>query len=80
MIKRYLRCSCCGSDAGRWLQWSNMDTGYGICRKCVDWLVLRRLQELTLAQAEQRPARDLGMDHADVERTYGKAGVHYAEQ
>jgi len=35
---RRLTCSVCGSDAGRFQQWSNRDTGYGICAPCVDWL------------------------------------------
>lgn len=34
---RYLRCSCCGDDAGRWKQWHNRDTGYGVCLRCVTW-------------------------------------------
>jgi len=36
-MKRHLGCSCCGGDAGRWLQWWNQDTGFGICVRCVDW-------------------------------------------
>lgn len=32
-----LTCCCCGS-ATRGRQWPNRDTGYGICRKCVEWL------------------------------------------
>lgn len=39
--KKYLRCACCGSDAGKWHQWPNQDTGYGICRRCVDWVTDR---------------------------------------
>ena len=38
---RRLECACCGADAGRWRQWYNRDTGYGVCRKCVDWLIGR---------------------------------------
>lgn len=37
------RCACCGEDAGRWMQWHNQDTGYGICRSCVD-MIMTRLQ------------------------------------
>lgn len=33
---RKLECCCCGRDAGRWRQWPNRDSGYGICRQCVD--------------------------------------------
>jgi predicted amidophosphoribosyltransferase len=39
--RRRLTCSCCGSDAGRWAQHWNRDTGYGICPKCVEWLRTR---------------------------------------
>lgn len=34
-----LRCAVCGDNAGRWKQHPNRDTGYGVCRPCVDWLV-----------------------------------------
>jgi hypothetical protein len=38
--KRKLICACCGEYVpGRWYQFWNQDTGYGICRKCVDWLL-----------------------------------------
>lgn len=37
----YKTCSCCGSDAGRYEQHANRDTGFGICRRCVDWLIGR---------------------------------------
>lgn len=33
-----LTCAVCGSDAGRWHQHWNRDTGYGVCRKCVRWV------------------------------------------
>lgn len=34
-IKR-LHCSCCGNGtAGR--QWHNRDTGFGLCRNCIDF-------------------------------------------
>lgn len=38
---RYLRCCVCGSDAGKFAQHWNRDTGYGVCRKCVDWEISR---------------------------------------
>lgn len=38
---RHLTCCVCGDYAGRWHQHWNRDTGYGICRKCVDWLIKR---------------------------------------
>lgn len=34
---RRLTCACCGEPAGRWAQWFNQDTGYGICLRCVTW-------------------------------------------
>lgn len=36
---RYMTCSCCGASAGRHVQHSNRDTGYGLCQKCAGWLV-----------------------------------------
>ena len=38
---RWLKCCCCGGDAGKWQQWWNRDTGYGICRRCVEWVASR---------------------------------------
>lgn len=35
------QCCCCGGYAGKWEQWRNRDTGYGICRKCSDWIAER---------------------------------------
>ena len=37
MAVRSLECCCCGAPAGRWEQWWNRDTGFGICQNCVDW-------------------------------------------
>lgn len=37
--RRWLRCCCCGDSAGRYHQWWNRDSGYGICRKCVEWML-----------------------------------------
>lgn len=34
--RRRLRCNCCGENAGRHEQHWNQDTGYGICRDCLD--------------------------------------------
>lgn len=39
---RHLKCSCCGGDAGRFAQWPNRDTGYGICPRCVTWALDER--------------------------------------
>lgn len=38
MTRRHMKCSVCGAAAGRWAQHWNRDTGWGICRDCVDWL------------------------------------------
>lgn len=38
---RRMTCAVCGSDAGRWHQHWNRDTGYGACRKCVAWVRAR---------------------------------------
>lgn len=37
-----MKCSVCGAEAGRWEQHWNRDTGWGICRPCVDWLTKDR--------------------------------------
>lgn len=34
-VMRPMRCCCCGASAGRWQQWWNRDTGYGVCTRCV---------------------------------------------
>ena len=41
--KRHLGCTCCGAEAGKWMQWHNRDTGFGICRSCVDWIMTRQV-------------------------------------
>lgn len=37
-VVRSLECCVCGNGAGRFAQHWNRDTGYGICRACVEWL------------------------------------------
>jgi len=37
-MTRNLTCCCCGESAGKWAQWFNRDTGYGVCAKCVEWV------------------------------------------
>jgi hypothetical protein len=32
---RRLTCCVCGGDAGRFQQWWNRDTGFGVCAKCI---------------------------------------------
>lgn len=58
-----LRCACCGSEAGRWKQWFNQDTGYGVCRKCADQIMSR--------------SRKYHMGPSEFRRTYGVPGIHY---
>lgn len=38
---KQLKCAVCGAFAGRFHQHANQDTGWGICRPCVDRLHLR---------------------------------------
>ena len=58
---RRLTCACCGDDAGRWAQWWNQDTGFGICARCVAWIMGRE----TEASAEE------------ITRLYGIEGVNW---
>jgi hypothetical protein len=37
METRHMTCCCCGKSAGKWQQHWNRDTGFGICKRCVDW-------------------------------------------
>jgi hypothetical protein len=34
-----LTCAVCGDNAGRWKQHHNRDTGYGVCKSGVEWLI-----------------------------------------
>lgn len=36
--KRHLTCCCCGACTGSFEQHWNQDTGWGICRPCVNWI------------------------------------------
>lgn len=62
--QRRLSCACCGGNAGCWAQWFNQDEGYGICRKCVDWI-----------RSPERAKHWEGEE--GFERTYGVEGIHY---
>lgn len=33
-IRKRKTCSSCSDDAGRFFQWWNRDTGFGICPRC----------------------------------------------
>lgn len=58
---RTLTCCCCGGTS-RGRQWFNQDMGYGLCPSCGDWI-------------PSRPGHQMTAD--DMERTYGKRGVHW---
>lgn len=47
---RRLTCSCCGSDAGRFQQHYNRDTGFGICARCIAWIRGRGTPEPEIAR------------------------------
>lgn len=61
----HLACSCCGEDAGKWLQFHNQDTGHGLCSRCADWIIER----------DQRKPPEW---RTDMNRTYGTPGIHRA--
>lgn len=42
-MKKMKTCACCGGDAGKWKQWHNQDKGFGLCRKCADWIAKRTM-------------------------------------
>jgi hypothetical protein len=60
---RRLSCACCGENAGEWLQFSNQDTGYGLCARCADWIIER----------DQRKPPEW---RTDMNWTYGAPGIH----
>ena len=60
---RWLRCACCGNDAGKWHQWPNQDSGFGLCSRCADWII-------------ERDARKPPDWRTDMNRTYGIPGVN----
>lgn len=43
MKLRELKCCVCGTSAGKYKQHWNRDTGWGVCRKCVDWEISRNV-------------------------------------
>ena len=45
---RRMRCSCCDGYAGRFAQWWNRDTGYGVCGNCVAWFKSRNMPDSEL--------------------------------
>lgn len=64
---RRLICACCGSET-RGRQWSNRDTGYGVCVWCAD----RNSEKYGEGTAEDGQRGDT--THA----LYGRRGFHFA--
>lgn len=65
--KRSLICCTCGSYAGRFQQWWNRDTGFGLCAKCRDWL----------SKPDPKANGRIRYDAAEMRDLYGEAGIHY---
>lgn len=66
---RSLTCSCCGeTTTGR--QWWNQDTGYGICKKCID-----KVRES--AHYESHDGTPWTDKDAILEQLYGPRGTHF---
>ena len=66
MKKWLLTCACCGGCAGKFVQWFNQDTGFGLCANCRDWM---------LAPRDGKPPRETT---ESVREMFGLPGVHYA--
>lgn len=62
----HLTCCVCGAYAGRYEQWWNRDTGYGICAHCRDWLT-----------TPDKRTGEIRCDAAEMHDLYGEAGRHY---
>ena len=58
------QCSCCGREAGKWVQWFNRDTAFGICARCAD-------EEFT------RKVWGLQTDPVEFFKRYGEPGKHF---
>ena len=63
---RLLTCACCGGNAGKFQQWYNQDTGYGICARCIAWM---RQPTATKAVRESEE---------NIRDYYGIEGVNFA--
>lgn len=67
-LVRHLTCCVCGDYAGRWQQWHNRDTGFGVCTRCIAWL------------RSPRPSDGLPRESEDeIGRLYGRQGVHWGD-
>lgn len=53
-------CSHCGGDAGRFIQFWNQDTGFGICPSCVTWLKSRGTTDEYLRETHGEPGVHYG--------------------
>lgn len=67
-----MRCSCCGGDAGRFEQWWNRDTGYGLCGKCAEWIDQYR------PFGREIPEERIGGE--EFTRCYGYEGKHWSRE
>jgi hypothetical protein len=68
-MMKHKECCCCGEAAGRWQQWWNRDTGYGVCMRCVAWTEGRNRERGWSEQEIKAETRDL----------YGIEGQHYGQ-
>ena len=59
---RNLECNCCGSCAGRWQQWWNRDTGYGMCFRCIQWVKSRGMPDDEIVDLYGREGVNWGND------------------
>lgn len=55
MAKRLLTCCVCSAVAGRFEQHWNRDTGWGVCRACVDWQIDRKTPAEEIADLYGKP-------------------------
>lgn len=65
---RHMECSVCGEYAGKFRQWWNRDTGYGLCARCRDWL--------TTPDPKTKDNR-IRYGAEEMRDLYGEAGTHY---
>lgn len=70
--RRTLKCACCGGNAGQWAQHWNQDTGWGICRACVDWLLDERSYDQETIQSIYGKE---GVNFAPKEKKHGVTPV-----
>ncbi len=67
--RRYKLCSCCGGEAGAWEQWWNQDKGFGVCAKCVTFI----LNHVPFGNESLRTTPE------QFEQMHGLPGVHYEQ-